>query len=236
METELLYHNNSYMQEFEANVIEVKDKLIILDKTAFYYGAGGQPCDTGILTNDDEEYRVVSVIEFEGKVAHEVDREGIKKGDKIKGKIDWEKRYILMRYHTAAHLLSKVIFNETEALISGNQLGLEGSRIDFALENFNREDVNKWFEITNKLIEQKIPIKIEHIEREEALKIENFVRTKADLLQKIDLLRVVNIEGFDKQACGGTHLKNTEEIKEIILVKIDNKGKNNRRIYFKLKD
>jgi misacylated tRNA(Ala) deacylase len=233
----MLYQDDSYAKEFEATVQELNNgKYIVLDDTAFYAQAGGQPHDTGTMTKDGEEYKVVYVGKFDGKISHEVNKEGLKAGDRIKGRIDWERRYKLMRYHTAAHILSKVIFNETGALISGNQLGVDVSRIDFSLETFDKEQVQKWIDKTNELIEKKIPVKIEAIPREEALKIENFVRTMADLLQKIDILRVVNIEGFDKQACGGTHVKNLGEIIGIELVKTENKGKNNRRIYFKLKE
>jgi misacylated tRNA(Ala) deacylase len=233
----MIYQDDSYQKEFETEVVEVNSgKYVILNDTAFYPNAGGQPNDTGMIIKNSEEYKVVYVGKFDGKISHEVEKEGLKVGDKIKGKIDWEKRYKLMRYHTAAHVFTKVIFNETGALISGNQLGVDVSRIDFSLEKFDKELVQKWIDETNKVIEQKIPVKIELIPREEALKIENFVRTMADLLQKIDVLRVVNIEGFDKQACGGTHIKNLGEIIGIELVKTENKGKNNRRIYFRLKE
>lgn len=233
----MLYQDDSYAKEFESTVREVNNgKYIVLDDTAFYPNAGGQPYDTGTVTKDEEVYKVVYVGKFDGKISHEVDHEGLKVGDKIKGKIDWERRYKLMRYHTAAHVFTKIIFNETGALISGNQLGVDMSRIDFSLETFDKGQVGKWIDETNKLIEKKIPVKVEAIPREEALKIENFVRTMADLLQKIDVLRVINIEGFDKQACGGTHVKNLGEIIGIELVKTENKGKNNRRIYFKLKE
>ncbi|MEM4267056.1 MAG: alanyl-tRNA editing protein AlaX, partial [Candidatus Nanoarchaeia archaeon] len=122
------------------------------------------------------------------------------------------------------------------AVTSGNQLGVAESRIDFTLQEFDRSKVQEWIDKTNEVIAKNLPIKIEQIPREEALKIPDFIRTKANLLQDIPILRVVNIEGFDMQACGGTHVKNLGEIVGIELVKVDNKGKDNRRIYFRLKD
>ncbi|MFH1332368.1 MAG: alanyl-tRNA editing protein AlaXM [archaeon] len=237
METELLYFNDSYLREFEATVLEVNNnKYIILDKTAFYYGTGGQPYDTGSMIKEGEEYKVVFVGKFDGKVSHGVDRPGLKAGDKVKCVIDWQRRYTLMKYHTAAHILSKIIFTEAGAVTSGNQLGIDGSRIDFTLEKFDKEKVQGWIDETNEIIEKKLPVKIEQMPREEALKIPDFIRTKANLLQDIPVLRIVNIEGFDMQACGGTHVKNLGEIGQIELVKTENKGKDNRRIYFKLKN
>ncbi|MEM4244771.1 MAG: alanyl-tRNA editing protein AlaXM [Candidatus Nanoarchaeia archaeon] len=233
----MLYQDDSYLKECEAEVVEVNnEKYIVLNDTIFYPNAGGQPHDTGVMIKDGEEYKVVYVGKFDGKVSHEVDRAGLKKGDKVKCVIEWEKRYKLMRYHTAAHVLSKVIFNETGAVTSGNQLGVAESRIDFTLQEFDRSKVQEWIDKTNEVIAKNLPIKIEQIPREEALKIPDFIRTKANLLQDIPILRVVNIEGFDMQACGGTHVKNLGEIVGIELVKVDNKGKDNRRIYFRLKD
>lgn len=231
------YQEDSYLKEFETTVEEVNnEKYVVLNDTIFYPNMGGQPNDTGSMTKDGEEYKVVYVGKFDDKISHEVDKPGLKAGDKVRCIIDWEKRYKLMKYHTAAHILSKIIFKEAGAVTSGNQLGIDGSRIDFTLEQFDRGKVQGWMDETNEIIEKKIPVKIEAMKREEALKIEDFIRTKADLLQKIDVLRIVNIEGFDMQACGGTHVRNTGEIGRIELVKTENKGKDNRRIYFKLRD
>lgn len=238
MKTNALYLTDCYLKEFDAVVESVESgKYIVLDKTAFYPNAGGQPYDTGIMKriSDGQEFKVIYVGKFGGEISHEVDKEGLKKGDIIKGKIDWERRYRLMRSHTAAHVISKVIHNDSGALMSGNQLGLEKSRIDFTLENFDREKVEEWVKKANEIIKEKRKVKIKFMPREEALKIKDFVRTYKDLIpQGVKELRVIEIEGFDQQACGGTHLKNISEIGKIQLVKIKNKGKHHRRIYFKL--
>jgi len=231
------YQEDSYLREFESTVDEVNnEKYIVLNDTIFYPNTGGQPCDTGSMIKEGEEYKVVFVGKFDGKVSHEVDKLGLKAGDQVKCIIDWERRYTLMKYHTAAHVLSKIIFKEAGAITSGNQLGVDGSRIDFTLEKFDKDKVQDWIDKTNEILEKKIPVKIEQMPREDALKIPDFIRTKANLLQDIPILRIVNIEGFDMQACGGTHVKNLGEIGRIELIKTENKGKDNRRIYFKLKN
>ncbi|MEA3429864.1 MAG: alanyl-tRNA editing protein AlaXM [Nanoarchaeota archaeon] len=233
-----LYFEDCYLQEFDAKVVSVKDgKFIVLDNTAFYPNMGGQPNDTGIMIKDGEEFKIVFVGKFSGEISHEVDHEGLKEGDSVHCKIDWDRRYTLMRCHTAAHVLSKVIYNETGALTSGNQLGLERSRIDFTLQEFDKEKVRGWIDKANSVIEASGEVKIQFLSRDEAVNISDFIRTNKDLLPKgVNELRIVNIEGFDQQACGGTHLKNIKEIGKIELVKIDNKGKGNRRIYFRLAD
>ena len=233
---EPLYLKDCYLREWKARVKKAKGKFIVLDDTGFYPASGGQPWDEGTMkrVSDGKIFRVVYVGKFSGDISHEVDQEGLNPGDEVECQLDWDRRYLLMRHHTAAHVLSKVIFNETGALISGNQLGTDRSRIDFTLDVFEKDKVQGWIDKTNELIKEERGVKVEFIPREEALKIKDFIRTEADLLQKIDVLRVIHIEGFDKQACGGTHLKNLKEIGKITLVKADNKGKNNRRVYYKV--
>ena len=159
MKTELLYLTNSYLQEFEAVVKEVNnDKYVVLDKTCFYYSSGGQPHDTGKLIKNEEEFNVVYVGKFSGNISHEVDKPGLKIGDKVKGIIDWDRRYKFMRYHTASHILSTLINKKTGALITGNQIGLDSTRVDFSLENFDREKFNEYVEEANKIIDQNLQI------------------------------------------------------------------------------
>ena len=128
---DILYYFDAYLKEFEAEVLEVDGKYIVLDKTAFYATGGGQPCDTGKIISK-EEYNVVSVGKVDGKISHEVDKEGLKTGDRVKGVIDWDRRYKLMRMHTAAHIISSLIHNKTGALITGNQLDTDKTRVDYS--------------------------------------------------------------------------------------------------------
>lgn len=233
--TELIYMNNCYAKEFDATVIKADGKFIVLDKTAFYPQGGGQPADTGKLIKDEQEYTVVFAKKKGPDVSHEVDKEGLKEGDTVHGIIDWDRRHKLMRMHTAAHILSEIFHKETGALITGNQLNLEKSRIDFNLEHFDREKIGEYVAKANEIVQKNLPIKIYTLPREEALKIPSVTKLANVLPPAVQELRIVEIEGFDKQADGGTHVKSTKEVGEIEVVNAENKGKNNRRVYFTLK-
>jgi misacylated tRNA(Ala) deacylase len=233
--TELIYMNDCYAKEFDATVTKADGKFVILDKTAFYPQGGGQPTDTGKLIKNGEECEVVFAKKIGGDVSHEVDKEGLKEGDTVHGVIDWDNRYRLMRMHTAAHILCEIFHKETGALITGNQLNLEKSRIDFNLENFDREKMNEYVAKANEIVQKDLPIKIYTLPREEAMKIPSITKLANVLPPAVQELRIVEIEGFDTQADGGTHVKSTKEVGEIEVVGAENKGKNNRRVYFTLK-
>ena len=228
-----LYMDDSYLKEFEAAVESVKDgKYIVLDKTTFYPTGGGQPHDTGTMICDGEEYPVVYVGKFSGTISHEVAKPGLKESDKVIGKIDWNRRYRLMRMHTAAHIIDAVLYNEAGALCTGNQLGTDKSRIDFSLDVLDREKIQQYIDISNEWVRKDIDVKIYSLPREEALKIPGIVKLDGAMPPEVTDLRIVEIPGIDIQADGGTQVKNTSEIGQISLVSVENKGKNNRRMYY----
>jgi misacylated tRNA(Ala) deacylase len=227
-----LYITDSYLENFEATVETVSDgKFVVLDRTAFYPNSGGQPHDTGLLVRDGEEYPVVYAGLFGGKISHELGRSGLAAGDKVAGSIDWDRRYLFMRSHTACHLLSAVIFEETGAMITGNQIGLERSRVDFSLEEFDRSRLADYVGQVNGIIKEDRAVKTAVIPRDEAMKMQNLVRLAKEVPDREEI-RVVEVEGIDLQACGGTHVKRTGEIKGVKMLKAENKGKANRRVYF----
>ena len=231
-----LYMDDSYLKEFEAVVESVKDdKFAVLDKTAFYPTGGGQPHDTGIIICNGEEYAVVYVGKFSGQISHEVAKLGLKAGDKVVGKINWDRRYRFMRMHTAAHLLISIFNREANVLITGNQIDEDKTRIDFNMENFDREKILKYIEDANNIIKQDLPVKVSYMKREEAMKIPGIVKLAAALPPNVETLRIVEIPGVDLQADGGTHVKNLSEIGTIEFVKAENKGKDNRRVYYTVK-
>ncbi len=233
--TKALYMEDCYLKEFDATVVKVEENKIELDRTAFYPTSGGQPHDTGVLVRGNEVFNVVDVVKDKGKIIHIVDREGFKEGDKVRGKIDWERRYILMRYHTASHVLSAVINKKTGAKITGNQIYLDKARDDFSLDDFDRGKMKDYVNEANEIIAKNLPVEIRMMPREEAFKIPELVKLKKMLPESLKIIRVVDIVGFDKQACAGTHVKNTSEIGRIEITEIKNKGKSNRRVYFVLK-
>ncbi|MBC2745848.1 MAG: alanyl-tRNA editing protein [ANME-2 cluster archaeon] len=234
---EALYQKDCYLKESQATVESVKnDKFVVLDKTLFYPNSGGQPYDTGLLIKDDQEFPVVYAATFNGVISHEVDMPGLVKGDQVKAVIDWDRRYLFMKYHTACHILSAIIHNETGAQISGNQLGEEKTRVDFSLENFDRKQIQSYEAKVNGIIDQSLPVSIEILPRDEAFRIPSVVKLKDAFPPEIEEIRVITISGVDRQACGGTHVANTDEIPHIEIFKAENKGKNNRRVYFRFRN
>ena len=235
-----LYWQDAYQKEFEAEVEAVSGegekagKFITLDKTCFYPTGGGQPFDTGFIKAAKGEYKVLFVGKFNGKISHEVDKAGLKVGDKVNGVLNWERRYKLMKMHTTAHLLAAIINKETGALITGNQLEEDKSRIDFSLENFDKEKMQEYVEKANQHIQEKLPVSSFFISLEEAKKDESLFKLAKGFSHALEELRIVEIKGVDKQADGGTHVKSLQEIGKIVLLKVDNKGKDNRRMYYTL--
>ncbi len=235
--TELLYLKDSYLQDFEATVTKVEGKMVVLDKTAFYPQGGGVPDDRGKLINiaNSKTYNVQMVKKMGTDVMHEVDEVGLKMGDKVHGWLDWPRRYKLMRAHTAAHILSAVVNRETGALITGNQIDLDKARIDFDLETFDREKIAEYCAKANQEIAKNQPITVEFLPREEALKIPAVIKLAGALPPAVKELRILRIGDVDVQADGGPHVANTKEVGTVEIVSTENKGKNNRRVYFTLR-
>lgn len=234
-----LYLLDCYKKEFDAKVISVKDsKFVVLDKTAFYPTGGGQPHDTGVLIrkSDNKEFPVVFVGKFDGTISHEVQNgQDLKAGDEITGKVNWDRRYKFMRFHTAMHIVATVFNKETGAITTGNQIAEDKSRVDIKLEAFDRAKIESLVPKINEIIRQEHPVKLSYLPREEAEKqLEAFNFMEIGFDPNIKDVRIVDIQGFNAQACGGTHIANTKEIGQIKIVKMENKGKDNRRIYFEL--
>jgi misacylated tRNA(Ala) deacylase len=228
-----LYMDDMYLKEFSATVESVKDsKYVVLDQTAFYPLSGGVDCDNGALMRDDEEFPVIFAGKFDDKISHEVAKPGLKEGDKVTGKIDWERRYKLMRLHTTAHLIAAIFHNKAGALITGGKIETDKARMDFSLENFDREKIDEYIKLANILIQKDAPVSVSYMKREEALKIPDMVKLANKMPPDVDTLRIVEIEGIDKQADGGCHVNSLKEIGKIQLVKVENKGKSNRRLYY----
>ena len=233
--TKALFLVDSYLKESRATVVSVKrGKYVILNQTVFYPKGGGQPHDTGKLIKGNEVYNVVYVGKFSGEISHEVDHAGLEASDDVYCVLNWERRYKLMRSHTAAHVLAALLNKGTGALITGNQLEEDHVRFDFSLEKFDRALLEAYLAKANELFGTDVPVKWYELPREEALKIPGVVKMAKAFPPDLPSLRIVEIVGFDRQADGGTHVRNLREVGKVELVKTENKGKNNRRIYFKL--
>lgn len=232
--TEMIYLTDGYLKELDAEIINANGKFIELDKTIFYPESGGQLSDKGNIICNGSKYNIINVKKASGSIIHELDKEGVVTGDKVHCILDWNLRYKMMRFHTAAHILSQIIFLDCNANITGNQLGLEKSRIDFSLPDFDREKIKDYEAKTNEIIMKKLPVKTYFINREEMTN--DLLKLAKGLPEQIKKIRIVDIEGFDKQACGGCHVANTSEIGFIKIISTENKGKDNRRIYFQLNE
>jgi misacylated tRNA(Ala) deacylase len=229
----LIYIEDSYIKSFDALVSSADGEKVVLDRTAFYPQSGGQPSDLGSIFRGEEEFRVLRVDPPDP--VHVLDKPGLASGDKVSGRIDWERRYCFMRSHTACHILSAVIFSETGARITGNQIDLAKSRIDFSLEKFDKSEMAAYVDRANRIIVENHPVKTSMLSKTEAMAIPDLVRLAMAVPDREEI-RVVEIEGIDRQACGGTHVCSTGVVNGIRLVKAENKGKSNRRVYFELVD
>lgn len=230
--TELLYLTDSYLREFEAIVVEVEGGKVILDRTAFYPQGGGQPSDFGTLLDvQGQTYKVLKVTKQGGKVFHKLDMDPPPAGAKVYGEIDWEHRYKLMRTHTALHILCGVIFRDYGASVTGGNMEPLEARMDFELEHMSADFAQEVEEKINREVEAARQVKIKILPREKAFQIPDLIRTKINLLPEgIKEVRVVEIEGLDMQADGGTHVANTKEVGYIRVVGHESKGRINKRL------
>jgi len=234
--TEALYMKDAYLKKWEAKVVSVKDdKFIVLDKTAFYPKGGGQPWDEGFIIKDGEKFKVVYVGKFAGEISHEVEKPGLKEGEHVSCEIDWERRYTYMRYHTACHLVSNVLYRKANAKITGNQIELDKARMDFSMEDYSPEKLLIFVEESNEIIKKNLPITIETMSRAAVLEEPELARLAVGLPKNLQEFRIVKIGDIDKQVDGGTHVNSLNEIGKIEMTKTINKGKSNRRLYFILK-
>ena len=229
--TELLYHNDSYLKEFEAVVIDAAENSVELDRSAFYPGGGGQPYDVGVLVASGLNYPVTRVGSSGGKVMHQIDGPVPRSGTRITGKVDWERRYQLMRIHTALHILCGVVWRDYGALVTGGDMRPGEARMDFELEQMTAEFAREIEERINAEVDAARAILVNTVSREEAEEIPDLIRTKINLLPPgIREVRTVDISGLDLQADGGTHVANTAEVREIRVVGHESKGRINKRL------
>tara|TARA_B100000029_G_scaffold189395_1_gene187266 strand:+ start:37570 stop:38298 length:729 start_codon:yes stop_codon:yes gene_type:complete len=233
MMTKLLYLSDSYLKEFEANVLEVSDQgHVRLDCTAFYPGGGGQPFDLGTMHYADTKCHVVKVTRQNGLVWHSVDGVDTPSiGQSVKGIIDWKLRYKLMRTHTAMHILCGVVWRDYGAKVTGGNMSPLRARMDFEFESMQAALVQEIEEKINLEVNASRNILVDIVPREEAFQIPDLIRTKINLLPKgIREVRTVEIVGLDLQADGGTHVANTSEVGLIKVVDYKSKGRINKRI------
>lgn len=227
--TELLAHADAYLQEFEAMVVAVnaEEKAVALDKTAFYPGGGGQPHDLGWL----DHRPVTRVKRQEGHIWHWLEGDLPAEGATVRGRLDWERRYKLMRTHTAFHILCGVVWRDYGAQVTGGNMDELRGRMDFEFETLRQELVKEIEQKLNAEVTAARDVRVKVLPRDEAFRIPDLIRTKINLLPEgISEVRTVEIEGLDLQADGGTHVANTREVGLIRVAGYKSKGKINKRI------
>jgi misacylated tRNA(Ala) deacylase len=232
--TDLLYLRDAYATHFAATVTGVRDDAISLDATLFYPTGGGQPHDTGMLAG----LQVVEVRKEGADVWHRVDGGPLPSvGDTVDGDVDWDRRHRLMRTHTALHVLCGVIWNEWHVPVTGGNMEPLSARMDFEFDPVPEGFAARIEELVNAELAADRPITVDFLPRDTAVQDEDLIRTKVSLIPtSISEIRVVDIVGLDKQADGGTHVRSTAEVGRLKVLKLENKGKGNKRVRVEILD
>ena len=235
--TDLLFHSEAYLKEFAATVIELVDVGVVLDRTAFYIGGGGQPWDTGALADGQREYPVTRVGRSGSKIVHHIEGQRPLAGVRVTGRIDWERRYRLMRTHTALHILCGVVWRDYGAKVTGGDMRPGEARMDFELDHMTAEFAQEVEAKVNAEVETGRKVIVSTLSREAAELVPDLVRTKINLLpSNIAEIRTVEIQGLDLQADGGIHVANTREVGGIRVLGHESKGRINKRLRIGLVD
>lgn len=233
--TELLYLEDSYLREIDAAVIDADENGVVLNRTVFYPGGGGQPSDKGHILVDGKSIPVVKMQRRDGRMWHILEGEIPEVGTDVHGVLDWERRYSLMRTHTAMHILCGVIWRDYGASVTGGNMQPLRGRMDFEFEHMQKELVHEIEEKVNIEVEAARDIEIRTLPREDAFQIPDLIRTRINLLPEgIKHVRTVDIKGLDLQADGGTHTANTREVGRMSIVDYKSKGKINKRLVIAL--
>ena len=229
--TDVLCYADSYVREFDATVVETTPKGVVLDRTAFYPGGGGQPSDAGVLRAGPDSYHVKKLSRDGAKIIHELEGPGLMDGATVRGVIDWDLRYKLMRTHTALHILCGVVWRDFRAQVTGGDMKPLSARMDFELEQMSADFAGEMESKVNEEIEAARAVEVGDLSREDAFANPDLIRTKINLLPPtIKRVRTVHIVGLDLQADGGTHVANTSEVGRVRVVGHESKGRINKRL------
>jgi misacylated tRNA(Ala) deacylase len=232
--TRQLYLDDAYLRSFTARVVDVRDETqVALDQTAFYPTGGGQPYDTGVLG----DRRVVSARKEGDQVWHTLDGPAPDVGTEVSGEIDWDRRHALMRTHTALHVLCGVIWNRWGVPVTGGNMEPLSARMDFEFDPLPEGFGATVEELVNAELEAARPVAVAWVPRSEAFADADLIRTKVNLIPEgVDPIRVIDIVGLDKQADGGLHVRSTDEVGRVRVVKTESKGKGNKRVRLEVVD
>jgi misacylated tRNA(Ala) deacylase len=228
---------DAYARSVEAVVVEVRPGGVVLNRTVFYPRGGGQPGDTGWLRWEGGSARVVDTVRADGLPVHVVEDEPPPVGTPVRAEIDWDRRYLLMRTHTALHALSGIIWRDYGAKVTGGNMEPGAARMDFELESMSGELGRAVEERLNAELTAGRQVRVEFLPRAEALADPDLIRTKVNLIpETVDPIRVVTIDGLDRQADGGTHVRSTLEVGTVRVVGTESKGRAFKRMRIELGD
>ncbi len=237
--TDKIYSTDAYATEMTARVVraDADDNRVLLDRSVFYPGGGGQPHDLGYLWIGDDQLQVVRVTEDADGVWHWLDGSLPGTGTELIGRIDWDRRFSLMRTHTAMHALCGVIWNRFQSPVTGGNMQPGAGRLDFDLPDWSADLLPGIEADLNAELARQREVEVSFLPRNAADEDPSLIRTKVNLLPKgIQEVRVIDIVGLDRQADGGTHVANTQQVGRITIPKAENKGRGFRRIRVKLEE
>jgi misacylated tRNA(Ala) deacylase len=233
--TEELFSTDAYLTTCEATVVDVYDQGVVLNRTVFYARGGGQPGDTGTIRWDGGQVRVEDTFKQNAQHVHQVEGTPPAIGTPVVCEIDWDRRHSLMRTHTALHALSGIVFRDYDAKVTGGNMEPGTARMDFELQTIGAEFGREVEEKLNAELAADRPLHVSFVPRAEALVDPDLIRTKVNLIpETVDPIRVIEIEGLDKQADGGTHVRSTAEVGAVRVAKTENKGKGFKRMRIEL--
>ena len=232
MRTELLYVLDSAIAEWETIVVAVEGDEVALERTAFYPGGGGQPADRGTVSLNGRSWQVAGLRKDGDVLWHTLAGDGTPEmGQTIRGRLDWERRYLLMRTHTALHILSAIAYTDYGASVTGGNMEPGEGRLDFEITDFTPAVAEAMVRKANQEVDHNREVKVYILPREQALALPDLLRTKTNLIPpSVTEIRIVEIAGLDRQADGGTHVARTGEIGAIHLRGTRSKGASNKRI------
>ena len=240
--TAKLYATDAYLESCDARVVALTPLGVVLDRTVAYARGGGQPGDTGSLATDAGEIAIVDTfVDRDSRALIHALAEGAATPDvgaAVRVVIDADRRRTIMRTHTALHALSGIVFTHFGAKVTGGNMEADGTaRMDFELDSISQEFGQEVEQRLNAALADNHAVNVLFLPRAEALADPDLIRTKANLIPAdVDPIRVIDIEGVDKQADGGTHVRSTLEVGRVTVVKTESKGKANKRMRIRLED
>ena len=237
--TDRIYATDAYATEMSGQVVrtDTDDNRVLLDRTVFYPGGGGQPHDVGYLTIGDDRLEVVRVTADSDGIWHWLDGALPTSGTALEGSIDWDRRFSLMRTHTAMHALCGVIWNRFQSPVTGGNMQPGAGRLDFDLPDWSVDLVPIVESELNDELARQRNVEVSFLPRNAADEDPSLIRTKVNLLPEgIEEVRVIDIVGLDRQADGGTHVSDTGQVGRITIPKAENKGRGFRRIRVQLEE